>query len=321
MANQFAYLLVLRLKMAGRIVKELGWLRTLLLVVLCIAFMRQLFVQKGTGLQWSITILGCAVISTIHFRRSDTPLLRSVVVRYEYVLAAEYLLVTSPLLLILMYHKAFAGGMLLVAFAVMISFLYRRKNNRINSREGSGFPDFLILSYEWIAGLRKHKRWIILLLAAGAGASYFTYIGALVVIFGATAAAALFYSLNEPRRFIVLTSCSPAKFLSSKIGWGTGLYTIGTLPLWIVVLDFYPELYKYTALFWLANLILLTAVIIAKYAFYEEQKNMELPLSTIFAAVGLLLITPYLQIVVPLVMIYLWIRAIRKLKRGVYAYA
>ena len=304
--------------MAVRLLKKLGWLRTLILLALSTGFIGQLVIVDAT---WSIVVLGCGVIGMVHFRRKDIPFLRSVIHRYQYMLALEYLLIVAPLLLIVLFNKAFAGVFLLLFFASILPFATPHKSNWEKSTHRITHLTLLVPSYEWIAGVRKLMILIILLLAVGMAGSYFSYIWVLSAAFGMTAVGASFYSLNEPRRFIRLTADNPSKFLLKKTGLGAGLYAISTLPLWIVTFVFYPDFYLYTALFGLANIILLVSVIIAKYVFYGEQKNMELPLSTIFIVFSLLLLTPYMQLVVPLVMAYLWIRAVRRLNIDIYAYA
>src|SRR5699024_7967762 len=154
----------------------------------------------------------------------------------------------------------------------------------------------------------------------GLGFASFHYLVPLASIFGLTAIVASFYSKSVPSRFILLIANNTTSFLLKKISRVLGLYVLCTLLLWVATIAFYPNKIWYIVLFWLANSLILAAVITAKYALFEEQRNMEIPLSIIFTMVSIFLIIPYLQLVIPLIMLYFWMKAVRRLKLKIYAY-
>ncbi|HLR24390.1 MAG TPA: hypothetical protein VK112_00895 [Fodinibius sp.] len=320
MAKQIAYLMVLRFKMGIRLIKDLGWPRVLVLLIFFAVMMMNLFTQQGVYAQWSMAFLGCTITGFIHFRRRDIFFLRSVSYDYRFLLAAEYLLVTSPLLLMLLYNGVFVAGILLICFLSILPFFNTAKTNQFRNKEAAKFPALLMQAYEWTAGLRKNGIGIALVIILGFGLVSVHYLVPLASIFGLTAIVASFYSKSEPSRFIQLTADSPSSFLLKKVSRGIGLYVLCTLPLWAATIAVYPAKMWYTALFWLANNLLLVAVITAKYALFEEQRNMEIPLSIIFVIISIFLIIPYLQFAVPLVILYFWMKAICRLRMKVYAY-
>ncbi|NGP89588.1 hypothetical protein [Fodinibius halophilus] len=319
--TQIGCLLRLRVKMVSRLFTELGWLRSVLLLVLMGIGVGQLtYVRDPAGL-WALVVTACSIIAGIHSRRSDIGFLYSISPKPYLVVTIEYFVAFLPLLIFLLYNQFMPGVAVVLAFAAGWPLIFRRRGDShiINSEAFS--TSFLIPSFEWIGGLRNMWWLVLIVLAGGIILTYLNFVAGLVTLFCITAIITGFYAENESIRFITLIADHSTSFLIKKITRELALYSIISLPIWGSCIMLYPDRYLYTLLFLLLNTILLAMVLLAKYTLYQPKRSIELPIATYFIVLSFFLFVPYLQIGVPFIAIFLWIKAKRRLNKKVYARA
>lgn len=307
--------------MAARLITEIGWFRAVILFLLLLAFLSQLITDNSDLLNWSLAIFGGSILLLLHFSRSDIAFIQSISSAYRFVVALEYGILTLPLIGILLYKGGIIPCLLLLSFSIILPYILQGKFGEKTNWESHRSTPFPVQSYEWIAGFRRN--WMVFFLLLGTGILFLWthYLVGLIIAFGILTLVSAFYTKNEPRRFILLVAEEPLLFLLKKLIWGIGLYTLCTLPLWAGILLIFVDQFNYTILFWFINIVLISSVIVGKYAFYIEQKDMQVPLGTIFGLFCLCVFVPYLQILVPVLWGLLFMKAVRRLKTSVYAYA
>jgi len=321
-ADHCTQYLGLRLRMAGRLLSRLGVVRCVVLAGLLLIVIVRLAVMETDIAQWMVAGLGCAIVGSLHLRRRDIAFLQSLNSRYQLFLTVEYILISLPLSMLLVLKGAWGmGGLLLVAGGAL-PFLYQNQLHHItNPKDRRPFPPVLIQSYEWVAGFRRYGIFLALLWLLTAILLHNHFLVGWAGTFLLTTLIASFYVEVEPAHFVTLIANKPRHFLLQKVASGVGKSLLLMVPLWVGHLLLYPDWFLYTILFGAMNVVLVIAMILVKYTFYERGADLELPISTIFMVFCTCFIVPYLLPMVPLAVIWLFHRATKRLKNTVYAHA
>lgn len=201
----------------------------------------------------------------IQIKRSDRQFLKINFSKHRLVLITEYLLLSVPLFICLLFHKQWLP---LISFIVLLIFL---PNIDIKPRQRSlnTFVQRLIPSdcFEWKSGIRKSLFYIIPIWIIGLGTSFYT--GSVPVVLFVLGLFPLgFYEKGEPVQMITAYERGPQRFLFYKIRLQTIIFSILSFPLILAFLLFHPGLWYIP----LVEFAIFTTVhiytILTKYAFY-----------------------------------------------------
>lgn len=313
------YLLSLRCKIALRLAKALGWIRSLTVSVALIFFLLPVFeVLDDKSAAVYLVMFNLAIIAGIHFYRSDQHFIQSLGIREQWLFCVEYLLIALPVVLLLGYMGAWLWILVSVVCCFTIPWIPASHRAARQAKEPFQIP--FAVSYEWTSGLRKHKWTLIVLFVLGVAGGVLNLFLGWIFLFFITAITALFYCYCEPAQLILLKDQSPRRFIGQKLLQGLGYYICLTGLLWLGLIALHPGYAIYSILFFLGNLFLLATVITGKYAFYRANVNIEMMISMIFCFGCICLLVPYLPPVLLLLIIWLCWRGTTRLREEVYAF-
>lgn len=285
-ASLVAYLR-LRLRLLGRLLREIGWLRLALVgFMLTLVLLQALasLAKQPHGL-WAVPILVAWSLLGAHRQRSDLLFLATVAPGFRPWLAAEYALLALPLAGGLLGLHAAGPAALTLGLAALVAWAPpARVGQATRHRWRSPFRSE---AFEWVSGMRATKGlllWPVLVgLATWQRASPLAPVAGLVLWLLVVLAC---YGEPEPLPMLALAARSPRQFLRRRLGLGLGYAAATALPFW-VLLGVGPAGWGAAlavALFWLA---LLSMVILTKYAFYPNASHIRSTQGLVLA-VGLL---------------------------------
>ena len=261
--------LMMRGKLLGRLLREIGWLRlALLLPVVLAALGRGLVLAAPHPLgQWAVPLLVAGQMAAAHRQRADLRFLATSAPHFRRWLAVEYGLAALPVAGVLAAFHDWGPAGLTVGLAPLVALLPpARDSQRTQHRARSLFRSE---AFEWVSGLRAGGQWVWPVLLAGALWQHASPLGpgvALVVWLFVLLAA---YGTPEPVTMLVLAARAPGPFLRRRLGLGVGYSALTAAPFfWLLAAG--PAGVAGTvavAVFWLGLVALL---ILTKYAFYPN---------------------------------------------------
>jgi len=279
--------LALRLRLLGRLLREIGWWRLALAGALMgLGLLQTLETLRGhPAWCWLVPPLLGWSVSAAHRRREDAQFLTSLVPDCRPWLAAEYGLLALPVALGLLAVRAPGAAGLTLGLAALVAWLPpARAAAAIRHRWRSPFRSE---AFEWVGGMRATKGlwlWPLLLgLVAWQRAVPLAQVLALLVWLLVVAAC---YGTPEPTTMLALAARTPRQFLRRRLRLGLGYAALTAAPFWAVLglgsAGWGAALA--VALFWLG---LLGLVILCKYAFYPNASHIR-STQGLLLAVGLL---------------------------------
>jgi hypothetical protein len=287
--------LLLHLKQLFRLLKELGIIRSLILLFLAGAAMARAFTLSPSRPDLLCFVLVLSLFS-LHTFRKDKAFLKILPVRRYLLYFVEYHLIASPFYLRLLLDRH--GMIALLAFAAisLIPFV----NIRLN-RNGSSFTRLNFIpseAFEWKSGLRKHGLLIAVLYLLSLSLYQYPYV-AFVVIVIFTLISTTFYNEAEPQQMVEVFQLAPRQFMFRKWEMQLMLFWTGCIPLMLIYL-FANFAYWYV----LPVLVLVSSIIQIlsinlKYSFYAPGESIN---KTIFIAIYVLSLFVPFFVPVPLVM-------------------
>lgn len=261
--------LVLRWKLLGRLLREIGWLRlAVLLPVALAAGGRGLVLAASHPLaQWGVPLLVAGQLAGMHRQRADLRFLAISAPHFQRWLAVEYGLVALPVAGALATFNDWGAALLAVALAPVAALLPpARDNQRTRHRARSLFRSE---AFEWVSGLRAGGRWAWPVLLGGALWQHESPLGP-----GAALLVWLFillscYGTPEPITMLVLATRAPRQFLWRRLGLGVGYAALTAAPFFGLLALGTAGVAGTVAVaaFWLGLVALL---ILTKYAFYPN---------------------------------------------------
>jgi len=221
------------------------------------------------------------IIAIIHLNRQDKLFLKSHFINYKLVYLIEYILLSIPILVSLIYHKQLiAFTIVLLAIGLIVNLNIKPIKSNLNTKFQQLIPND---SFEWKAGIRKILFLIMPLWIIGFFTSF--YIGSVpIVIFILGIIPLSFYEKCEPIQMILSFEMNTQKFLFHKIKLQTVLFSVITIPLLIVFIIFHTEIWYIPIAEYLLFISLHVYIILTKYSFYEPNKKPGG--SQIFGAIG-----------------------------------
>ena len=275
--------LTLRLRLLGRLLRELGWLRlALLLILLALVLLQVLASLRGQPrAAWLVPPLVAWTLLGAHRQRADTQFLTSVAPHFRPWLAAEYALLALPVALLLLAVGLGGPALLTLALAPLAALAPPARADR-PTRHRRRSP-FRSEAFEWVGGMRAANGlliWpVVVGLAAWQHASSLAPVAGLVAWLLVVLAC---YGTPEPVTMLALAARTPRQFLRRRLALGLSYAAATALPFG-VLLGVGPAGWGAALavlLFWLA---LVTMLVLTKYAFYPNISHIRITQSLVLA--------------------------------------
>lgn len=321
MATEF-YILKIRLLSALRWIRELGFARIIILILLAAGVYNSLYNMRSTpaGIA-AIILLGASIIYSIHFSRKDDFFLSSLNVNKKFLFALEYFLYSIPFIILILCSDKFYFTVILFILIVILVNVKSGNSLKINfSSEKSLFPSY---AFEWIAGLRTNIIPIFIIYLLGLVFCFHISGGVLAIIL-LTLIFSSFFIENEQLLFIDAYKLNGKKFLFEKIIQSAKIFLSVIFPLALLHLAFfYERWYLITGVTFICLIIILASVL-TKYAFYSEdisnsKMNYIINGVIVFSFVSVFYMTgPFLFPLPFIMMVYLYKKASQNLKNVRY---
>jgi hypothetical protein len=267
LAPLFAYLR-LRLRLLGRVLREIGWLRLALgLPMLLLGVLQSLVVLAAHPAgRWLVPLLLAWMGLAAHRRRADWQFLLVAAPEFRPWLAAEYVLLALPVALgLLALHAAGPAGLALGLVAAVAWAPPARPDAATRHRWRSVFRSE---AFEWVGGMRAARAgwlWPLLVgLAAWQRAVPLVSVAGLLVWLLVIASC---YGTPEPVTMLALAARSPRQFVRRRLVLALG-YAVATAAPFGLLLGLGPAGWGAALASTLAGLVLLGMLILCKYAFY-----------------------------------------------------
>lgn len=261
--------LVLRARLLGRLLRELGWWRLLLLgTLLGLSTVRALVVAAGSPAGvWAVPVVVAGLSWSFHRRREDITFLTLTAPSFRAWLAAEYALLTLPVALLLLgFGRFWAAGLTVVlTAAVALAPPSKEKAGRLHRSSL-----FRSVAFEWVGGSRRG--WLPLLglgLLGAAAATRYTATGPALAVVAWLLVLLEVYGPAEPWSWLLPVLHARGQWLRSRVGWGLLYFSLTVAPL-ATLLALSPAGVGGAAALLLWCAVVLTMVVLAKYAFYPH---------------------------------------------------
>lgn len=277
----WAYLIGLRFKQAGRILREIGfWLTLAFLIIIAVLSATALTVLETMNAQTIGLIVGAIVLS-VHFYRKDLYFLQAITHTkrtFKMVLLAEYLLLFTPLLIFyaLLANWVNVGsvfvtcvGTALFPFEKIISKTYLYKLNKKELKTFS-YPFIPVALFELKMSIETDKQGIFWLFFYTLGLFSFLHIACFIASLVLLSMLVLeAFKYNEPWEMVHWTP----HFVRSKIGLNWGGVAVGFAPILLSALSCQSD--YYLVIIYLSLLLFTTTLlgIVLKYATYDPLQS------------------------------------------------
>jgi len=321
MATEF-YILKIRLLSALRWIKELGFIRITVLMLLAAGVYKSLGDANNSpsGIA-AIILLNASLIYSLHFSRKDEFFLDSLDIKKKILFSLEYFLYSIPfLVLILISQNFFIAVYIFILIGVIVNI---KSGNKLKINFSSGKSLFPAYAFEWISGIRANFVPVFIIYLLGLVFSYHIAGGVLAIII-LTLIFSSFYIENEQLIFIETYKIHEKKFLFAKILQTVKIFFIIIFPITFLHLTFfYERWYLIAAVIFICTVIIISSVL-TKYAFYSEEissskMNYIINGVMIFSFVSAFYMTGPFLFPLPFIMtIYLYKKASQNLKNVRY---
>lgn len=268
MATEF-YILKLRLLSALRWIRELGFIRIIVLISLAAGVYNSLYNMRNapTGIA-AVILLSTSIVYSVHFSRKDEFFLDSLNLNKKLLFALEYFLYSTPFVILILWSDKFYFTAILFILVSITVNIKSGKSLKFNfSSEKSLFP---VYAFEWIAGLRTNFIPIFIVYLLGLVFCFHISGGVLAIIL-LTLIFSSFFIENEQLLFIEAYKMQARKFLISKLLQSAKIFFTIIFPIALLhLIFFYERWYLITGVTFICLIIILASVL-TKYAFYSEE--------------------------------------------------
>lgn len=258
-------LFVLHAKQFGRLLKEVGLFRSLvLLALLTFVLVRAYTIEPP--LTYGLAALLVSLLSSLHAFRKDKVFLRVLGLQEYLLYAVQYHLLVSPFYAIFLLNRRWWSLMAVVIGVCLVPLLTPSFQHQVGTVRPLAFvpPE----AFEWKSGLRRYGIIIgLLYLIALVGYPYPFVALAVIIVF--TLLATTFYNESEPRPMVDVFVGSPTAFLIAKWRIQLMLFWTGCLPLLLIFLWALPEYWYVALVLGVVSSIIQVLSINLKYSLYE----------------------------------------------------
>lgn len=310
--SQMLSLTKIRIKQLSRILKDLGFVRSIVVVVIIsLAVLALIEILKSEEYQGYIIAGYCIMLFSIQIRRQDKSFIYHHLSLPNIKIFIEYFIFSLPILIIQIIFNPFVA-VFLILFLFLLSFLnISLKRRTINSYLIRQIP---YKNFEWISGIRKNYYFLLFAYFISILTS-FTVFSTPICITVITIIIMGFFDECEPRQFVEFLNLSPSKFLVYKYSSSIYIYIFVIAPLLICYTLFNLNLW-YISVFLLFNsIITLIYSISIKYSAFSIFRNsyMNNPVLKGLGAVNLIFPFALLPLII-VMLIYLIIKSLNNLK-------
>jgi hypothetical protein len=261
--------LALRVRLAGRLLREVGAVRLALLGPM-------LVVAGGRGLllaaahpqgQWAVPVFMALLLASAHRQRADLRFLATSAPAFRRWLAVEYALAAAPVALVLgMFGDWGAAGLTLALAPAAAALPPARESRSTQQRARSPFRSE---AFEWVSGMRAGGLWAWPVLLAGAGWFHASPLGTIAALVLWLLILLACYGTPEPVTMLVLAARTSRQFLRRRLLLGLGYAALTAAPFFWLLATGPAGVGGTVAVttFWLS---LIGLLILAKYAFYPN---------------------------------------------------
>ena len=263
-----AYLHLRRL-LAGRLLREIGWLRLAFLgMMLGVAVGRAMVLAAAhPRWQWAVPGLAALSLASAHRQRADVHFLATSAPAYRRWFAVEYCLGALPIAGVLGAFGDWGAAALTLLLASAVAALPPARESRSTRQRARSL--FRSEAFEWVSGMRTGGVWVWPLLLGLAVWQRSSPLGPVLALAGWLLVAAACYGTPEPVTMLVLAARTPRQFLGRRLALGLGYGALTAAPLLglLAIGPAGPGAAVAVGLVWLG---LLSLLILVKYAFYPN---------------------------------------------------
>ncbi|TGE24644.1 hypothetical protein E5K00_05365 [Hymenobacter aquaticus] len=259
----------LRLRILGRQLAELGWLRLLLLggvLVLTLGKVLELLLARP-ALQWAAPPLALLATWPGHRRRTDTGFLQIASPAYRQWLLAEYVLWLWPVWGLLLGLGYWAAALATVVAVLPVPFLPVARST------GRRWPRRSLLRsevFEWVSGFRQLGGWACWLAGlAVAGWQHASTVVPAVVLGGWSLLVTFCYTTPEPTDMVTIYGRGATAFWWRKLALAAVFYLLTAAP-FFVLLGLSPAAWPGATALLAWGLLTVSMSVMAKYSFYPQ---------------------------------------------------
>lgn len=281
-------------------------------VFLCYA----LYINTSTSLLsvYAPPLVVVSLMGAYHFTRSDSRFLFHIT-DYAYLFKyVEYLVFSSPFLIVFLLKGNYAGVVIQVVLLFVISV--------------TPIPHIVVSSFtfagklapaacfEWISGIRKNFIPLAFLYFLAFALVYFKF-ASLVVLWLIIGIVAGFYFECESVQILICEQKNAGQFVRHKIHSHLRLMLLYFAPVVVVYTIFHPEHYWLSAAFLCVCSINLVFFVVIKYAAYKPNENLNA--NSIFTVIAIMSVFIPVLLPIPLLMsVRGYYRSISNLKEYLY---
>jgi len=261
----------LRLRQLVYLAHGLGWGYRFLLIMFLSLF-SYWAVQAIVTPQDSLAAIGLflLIVLGIHFSRPDHRFLRLLAPRPYWLLTLEYLALSLPLALLLLFAEKAAWAALPILLALMVGRLPVPKKQSVKM----AFLGRLVPAhfYEWRCWLHHNGHTFL-----------FFYLLALLLLPFPVVSLLLFwvlmisgirvYEIHEPWPLLCLPELPAKPFLKMKIRQSATVWLVIASPVLLLYTVFHPQQWWAALLFWCLLLVATGTFVLAKYASYRPNRR------------------------------------------------
>ena len=290
-------ILNIRIKQLFRIVLQIGIIRAIFLLGLLSFLFLYVFVTLSEKSNQEF-IVGAYILLllSIQIKRKDKVFLNIYAKVSQSIFLFEYLLLSLPILIPLIYYGLWTYLLLFTICLIIIPFLkISIKKSSVNSVFQRIIPNE---NFEWKSGIRKNLIPFIGIWLIGLSTSFFVA-SVPIVIFVLGMIVLSFYEKPEPLQILLADELGVKRFLIKKIKKHLILFSILIIPLILSFLIFNLEYYYIPLIEYAMFSILLIYTILLKYAFY--QPNNKSGAMQIFTMIGV--ISLFIPVFIPLILL------------------
>ena len=225
-----AYLHLRRL-LAGRLLREIGWLRLAFLgMMLGVAVGRAMVLAAAhPRWQWAVPGLAALSLASAHRQRADVHFLATSAPAYRRWFAVEYCLGALPVAGVLGAFGDWGAAALMLLLASAVAALPPARESRSTRQRARSL--FRSEAFEWVSGMRTGGVWVWPLLLGLAVWQRSSPLGPVLALAGWLLVAAACYGTPEPVTMLVLAARTPRQFLGRRLALGLGYGALTAAPL------------------------------------------------------------------------------------------
>ena len=273
----------LRLRLLGRLLREVGAVRLLLLLPF-------VFMSVGQALavatvhprgRWAVPLVVAWLLLAAHRQRGDYRFLATTAPSFKTWLAWEYALLALPVVAVLVAGRAYGAACLALGLAPLVAWAPPGAQDRASRRRWRS--PFRSEAFEWVSGMRATKGlWLWPVLVGLAGWQRASPLAPVALAC---------YGTAEPATMLAVAARSPGQFLRRRLRLGLGYAAATAAPFWVLLASG-PAGWGGALAAAVAWLALVALFIAAKYAFYPNETHIRLTQSLVLAVALLLLGNP-----------------------------